>query len=118
MERRVRQARSRALVRAWEYRQRNHARGAWFRLRRVLADAAEAYIVSSEDMQHLLEDGYAAIRVGLEFSPPKAIVFASRERLARRPGARQVPVRLGTELLAAEHLVLVPFDGGDAQPRA
>lgn len=118
LERRVRQVRSRALVRAWEYRQRNHARGAWFRLRRVSADAAEAYVVCGEDTQHLLEDGHQALAIGLEFSPPKTIVFAARERVAHGPGVRQVPVRLGAELLAAEHLVLVPFDGRDLQPPA
>ena len=116
LERRVRQVRSRALVRAWEYRQRNHARGAWFRLRRVLADAAEAYVVCGEDTQHLLEDGHQALAIGLEFSPPKTIVFAARERVAHGPGVRQVPVRLGAELLAAEHLVLVPFDGLPTDP--
>ena len=43
VERRLRQLRSRVLVRAWDYRQRNHARGVWFRLRRVLAEASQAY---------------------------------------------------------------------------
>ena len=78
LERRARQVRSRAQVRAWESRQRNHARGGWFRLRRALADAAEAYLVSGDEMQRLLQDGHRVLEVGKEFSPPKVIVFASR----------------------------------------
>jgi hypothetical protein len=111
LERRARQQRSRALIRAWEYRQRDHARGAWFRLRRVLADAAEAYVVSSAGMRQLLDAGHTALDVGREFSPPKTIVFTDREQIARLPEARQVPVRLSADVLAAEHLALVPFDG-------
>jgi hypothetical protein len=36
-ERRVREQHARMLVRSLDYRQRRHARGVWFRLRRVLA---------------------------------------------------------------------------------
>jgi hypothetical protein len=36
LERRARQVRSRAAVRAREYRQRRHAKGAWGRFRRLL----------------------------------------------------------------------------------
>ena len=46
-ERRLRELRSRVLVRAFDHRQRRHARGVWFRLRRVLALAREAYAVPS-----------------------------------------------------------------------
>jgi hypothetical protein len=38
-------------------------------------------------------------------------VFTGREQIARLPEARQVPVRLSADVLAAEHLALVPFDG-------
>ena len=41
-ERRLREFRSRMLVRAFDHRQRRHAR-VWFRLRRVLTFASEAY---------------------------------------------------------------------------
>jgi len=36
-ERRNRKQRARVLARSLDYRQRRHARGVWFRLRRVLA---------------------------------------------------------------------------------
>jgi len=109
MERRLRQLRSRVLVRSWEYRQRQHARGAWFRLRRVLTFAAEAYIVSPDDARQLVAEGRRPEPAGDEFEPPKLIVFATRERVARLRGARPVPVRLTRDLLAATCLVLVPF---------
>jgi hypothetical protein len=63
-ERRLRQLRSRLLVRAWDYRQRDHARGVWFRLRRVLADAAEALAVSEEDVWQLVAEGHELVPVG------------------------------------------------------
>jgi hypothetical protein len=109
MERRLRQLRSRVLVRSWAYRQRRHAHGAWFELRLVLAQAAEAYVVSAEDVRRLVEDGHRPEPAGDALQPPKVIVFATPERGAHIAGARQVPVRLGGDLLAADHLVLVPF---------
>lgn len=115
MERRLRQQRSRLLVRSWAYRQRRHAHGAWFRLRRLLADAAAAYLVSPDELRQLLAEGHRLEPVGDEFEPSKVIVFAARDRVARMPGARPVPVRLGGELLAATHLVLIPFAAPDAR---
>jgi len=109
LERRLRQLRSRILVRSWEYRQRRHARGAWFRLRRVLAEASAAYLVSAEEVQRLLDEGHRAEPAGDAFQPPKVIVFAAPDRVARIPGGRPVPMRLGGELLVADHVVLVPF---------
>ena len=109
LERRLRQLRSRVLVRSWDYRQRRHARGAWFRLRRVLAEAAEAYVVSSDAARQLLAEGHRPESAGAEFQPPKVIVFVTPERAARIPDALPVPVRLGGELLIADHLILVPF---------
>ena len=38
---RARRIHERALIRAWEYRQRNHSKGVWYRLRRLLVDAEE-----------------------------------------------------------------------------
>jgi hypothetical protein len=114
LERRVRQLRSRALVRAWDYRQLRHARGTWFRLRRVLADAAEAYAVSPEVARQLLDAGWRPEPVGEQLQPAKVIVFVTPERLAEMPARRRVAVRLGAELLEAAHLVLVRFPYGRA----
>jgi len=62
LERRARQYRSRMLIRAWDYRQRGHARGVWFRLRRVLADASHAYAVSASDADRLRAEQYRHFR--------------------------------------------------------
>ena len=109
VERRLRQLRSRVLVRAWDYRQRNHARGVWFRLRRVLAEASQAYAVSTAEAQELLAEGHHPEPVGEELSPSRPILFVSVERALRLASARPLAVRLSAELLAAESLVLTPF---------
>jgi hypothetical protein len=109
-ERRLREQRARVLVRSFDYRQRHHARGAWFRLRRVLADAAAAYIISEGDARALVEEGCRTEPVGQELAPRKLIVIASFERVARITSARPVPVRLGGALLTATCLALVPFE--------
>jgi hypothetical protein len=116
LERRVRQLRSRRLVRAWEYRQRRHARGVWFRLRRVLADARAAYIIPCSEARTLVAEGYQPEPVGAGFEPPKLIVFAPAERIARIPLARAVDVRLSAELLSAECLALTPFEVPSLHP--
>ncbi len=97
LEQRVRQHRSRVTVRAWEYRQRRHARGVWFRLRRALADANAAYVISEIDARQLVSEGCRPESVGADLEPSKLILFAT------------VPVRLGGELLAAQCLALAPF---------
>jgi hypothetical protein len=99
-------------VRSWDYRQRSHARGVWFRLRRVLADASAAYIIAPHEAQALLAEGHRAEAVGRELEPPKVIVFVPAERMARLASARPVPVRLAGDLLTAENIALVPFDTG------
>lgn len=110
LEQRARQLRARALVRAWDYRQRRHARGVWFRLRRVLADAAAAFVIPPDEARQLMAEGHRAEPVGYELQPPKLIVFAKPDRIARIASARPIPVRLSAELLQAECLVLTPFE--------
>ena len=110
LERRVKQLRSRVLVRLWDYRQRRHARGVWFRLRRVLTDASAAYVIPADEARRLIAEGYRAEPVGAEIEPPKLIVIVPAARLAQIASARPVPVRLGREWLSAECLALTPFD--------
>lgn len=110
VERRLRELRSRVLVRSWDYRQRRHARGVWFRLRRLLADAREAHVIPREEALKLIAEGHRPEPVGQELDPPRLILFVPGERLARIALARPVPVRLEAELLAAECLALTPFD--------
>lgn len=109
LERRVRQVRSRVAVRAWEYRQRHHAKGVWMRLRRVLADAEAAYVIPEGEAERLVVEGFQPERVGRELEPPKIILFLPAERVARLTGARKIPVRLEVELLEAPALALVRF---------
>ena len=128
LDRRVRELRARVLVRSWDYRQRHHARGVWFRLRRVLAEASAAFVVAPEDAGALVSEGCHADPVGEALEPRKLIVFAAAERVARIGSARAVPLRLGRDVLEARHLVLTPFDpdprgaqgrsGGDGPPAA
>jgi hypothetical protein len=107
--RRLRQWRSRVLVRAWDYRQRRHARGVWYRLRRALADAAEVYAIPRAEAERLVAEGHSVAPVGQALDPPKLLVLAPRERLARVGSARRLEVGLSAELLASECLALVPF---------
>ncbi len=108
-ERRLRELRSRVLVRAFEYRQRRHARGVWFRLRRLLALASEAYAVPRDEAERLIAEGCRPDPVGRELAPARLILVVSPGRAAQIRSARPLPVRLSAELLAAEGLVLVPF---------
>jgi hypothetical protein len=106
---RLRRYRSRLAVRAWEYRQRHHAHGVWSRLRRLLAEARRAYVITDEDARQLLAEGRRPEPVGAELAPAKTIVFAPAERIARLAGAREIPVRLEAALLDARCLVLERF---------
>jgi len=110
LQRRAQEIRTRAAVRAWDYRQRAYSRGVWFRLRRVLADAEDAYAISREDAAELVVEGYRPEPVGQELEPPKVLVFVSRERLSQCSSPRAVPlVGMGPALLAETHLALVRF---------
>lgn len=119
LQRRVEAIRRRVLVRSWEYRQRRHARGVWFRLRRLLADASAAFVIPGDEARVLLAEGLRAEPVGESLEPRKLILFVPADRVARIASARPVPVRLGRELLEAECLALTPFDAeGRRQARA
>jgi hypothetical protein len=110
-ERRLREMRSRVLVRSFDYRQRRHASGVWFRLRRTLALAKEAYLVPRAEAERLVAEGHPPEPVGGELVPPRLLVCVSAERAARIEGARPTAVRLSADVLGAEALVLVPFAG-------
>lgn len=109
LHRRARASRARATVRAWEYRQQNHAKGTWFRLRRVLAEAREAWAIDAEDADRLVAEGFALESVGIELAPPKRIFFVPEQRLAAIARRRPVRVGLGADLLREGCLVLVRF---------
>ena len=108
--RRIREQRARMLVRSLDYRQRRHARGTWFRLRRLLADASAAFVIPEDEARKLVAEGHHAEPVGQELEPPKLIVVVSPARIEQIVSARPVPMRLGGELLAATCLALTPFE--------
>lgn len=107
--RRLRDQRSRTLMRAFEFRQRRHARGSWFRWRRALALASDAFVISSDEARQLIVEGHHPEPVGLEFEPQRTILFVTSERAARLASARAIPVGLTAEMLSAEHIALVAF---------
>jgi hypothetical protein len=106
---RARRVRGRVAVRSWEYRQRHHAHGVWYRLRRALADAREAYAIDDGEAAQLLAEGCSPLPVGGELAPAKTLLVLPADRAARLATARPIPVRLGPELLSARSIVLVPF---------
>ena len=107
---RARAVRTRATVRTWQYRQRNLAAGVWFRLRRVLADAVAAYVITDEDARRLQAEGYQPEPCGREVSPEKTILFVDARALATIESRQPIQVAFGPDFLAASALALVPFD--------
>lgn len=105
---RARVIRERAVVRAWEYRQRHHSKGVWFRFRRVLVDAGRAFVISPEQGDQLEAEGYTPLAVGQELQPPKRIFVLDDQQQSQLSNLRSVEVRLSAELLASQNLVLVP----------
>jgi hypothetical protein len=117
LEDRVRRIRGRVLVRSWEYRQRHHAKGVWYRLRRVLVDAAEAWAIDEEAADALERSGREPIAVGRELEPPKRLYSVSRAEIEALAGARRIPVRLCVELLEARSVALVAHAESGTHPR-
>ena len=71
---RARRVRTLATIRAWEYRQRNHSKGVWFRLRRVLANAESAFAIPCSAVEQQEQAGFRRESVGTEIEPHKAIL--------------------------------------------
>lgn len=114
---RLRLVRERSLVRAWEYRQRAYSKGVWFRFRRVLVDAAEAWIIDEADADALQLLGHVPHPTGRELDPPKRLFFLTRGELESLPSRQQIPVRLHGQLLLARSLALLPFAGVEDRAR-
>ena len=95
---RARRVRALASVRAWEYRQRNHSKGVWFRLRRVLADAESAFAIPCSAVERLEREGFRRESVGTEIEPQKVILFVPAARLEEIPEKLPPPGRPGCGL--------------------
>lgn len=106
---RVKQVRSRARIRKWEFRQRHLAHGAWHRLHLALAAAREAYAIDDATFDTLVADGFACDDRGSGLEPPKRIVWITAERAAALSATR-LELHLDAPMLAARTLALVPFD--------
>jgi len=98
-----------ATIRAWEYRQRNHSKGVWFRLRRVLADAESAFAIPCSAVEQLEQEGFLRESVGTEIEPQKAILFVPAARLEEIPEKRALRVSLDTDFFAAPCVALLRF---------
>ncbi|MDY0060241.1 MAG: hypothetical protein RBU45_10555 [Myxococcota bacterium] len=109
LERRARRIRGLTAVRRWEYRQRDLAQGAWYRLRRLLTFAAEVWALEPAEADRLLAEGFVADPVGQAFEPPRVLLVIPRERLLRVAGKRPVVICLDCGLLAERWLALVPW---------
>lgn len=109
MRARARAVAARAGVRRWEYRQRHLAAGVWYRLRRVLAEAESAYVISDEDAERLLAEGYVPEPCGSEIVPGKTLLFVDPVRLEGLDSRRQIRVDLGLDFLTAQAVALVRF---------
>ena len=110
MRKRAHAVRTRAAIRRWKYRQRDLAAGVWFRIRRVLVDAKEAYVISAADTERLLMEGYKAEACGAQLAPEKTLIFVDPVRVKRLESRRPIPVRLSPEFLSATAVALVRFD--------
>ena len=102
----------RRVIRAWEYRQRNYSKGVWFRLKRLLADAAHVFVIEERDADALEVRGNVPYPVGKELVPPKRIYIVERIDAADFQNAREIPARLRAELLAAKCLMVVRHETG------
>jgi hypothetical protein len=107
LHRRAKSVAQRRAILAWEYRQRHHAKGVWFRLRRVLVDAALAYSISDAEADELAKEGHDELPVGAELQPRKRLFFVSAERARSLESKRPLAVRLGQDLLASTNIALV-----------
>jgi hypothetical protein len=109
LEKRLRAFRSRIAIREWEYRQRHHAKGVWYRIRRVLADAERLFVISEEEANTLIAEGFVPEACFRELEPQKTFLFIPGDRVPMLDQAREIRVSLDSECLDARFLAAVPF---------
>ena len=109
LETRARAIRARAAIRAWEMRQHVHARGVWFEIERLFALTSRAWVLTEADARTLTDAGHSPHDVGLRLHPPRRFFVIELAVLSTLPGAREVEVRLSSEIFSAPTLGLVLF---------
>jgi hypothetical protein len=109
MARALKEHKKRVLIRAWELRQLEHAKGVWFRLRRVLALSEAVYAIDDDATRELEERGHLPLPLGAELAPPKRLFVVDRSQLQPELTRRPLRIRLDAALLGAVNLVLVPW---------
>jgi hypothetical protein len=109
LEMRAKAIRSRATIRAWEIRQHAHARGAWFEIERLFALTSRAWVLTDADVQSLIEMGRTAHDAGGRLQPPRRYFVIESNDLSKLKGAREVEVRLSSEIVTSPALALVLF---------
>jgi len=107
---RVKAVRARAVVRRWQYRQRNLAQGAWDRFRSALAHARDAFAIDEATAAALIAEGCDVDDRGATLEPPRTMVWITVQRAATLVRARPLALRLDADLLGAQWLALVPFE--------
>ncbi len=108
LQERARRVREQAMIRSWQYSQREHSNGVWYRLKRVLVDAEQVWIIDEREADRLEADGRKPLPVGRELTPPKRLFFVTPEELTTIAGRRQIAVRLNAEFLDTRSVALVP----------
>lgn len=111
LELRARRIRASRLEARYAYAHRNHAAGAWHRLRRPLVDAEAAFVLPEGAAEELAAEGFRPAAVGAEFAPPLRLYRLPAERIERIAGVCPIAVRLSAELLTAPAVALRPFAG-------
>lgn len=109
LEMRVKAVRAQAAIRAWEIRQHAHARGVWFEIERLFALTSRAWVLTEADVRKLTEMGRRPHAAGLRLHPPRRFFVIGSSDLAALAGAREVEVRLSSEIVSAPMLALVLF---------
>ncbi len=113
LRKRVSRIKSRSRIVRWENRQRKHSKGSWYRLQRLLADAAEMYIIDDETAAIIKKKGFSAHPAGKLFHPELNIFIIPEDQIPDLPEAEKRFPRLTAEMLQERNFILVPFELDD-----
>lgn len=109
LEARARAIRLRAVIHAWEMRQRVNARGTSFEIERLFALTSRAWVLTETDVQRLIALGRRPHDAGLRLQPSRRYFVIEPADIALLADVREVEVRLGSEIFSARALGLFLF---------